>query len=67
MTDATRLLYEESAEVVTVTGWSCKTCKRWWADDEHMARWCCASDMACDCGKRPGTEACRGLRSIRAG
>ena len=50
-TEAT-LPYEESAETVTVTGWSCKTCKRWWADNEHMARWCCASDLPCDCGGR---------------
>ena len=42
------LPYEQAAEIRTnLSGWVCKTCKRYWADDEHMARWCCASDLEC--------------------
>ena len=44
--------YEEAAERRTVEGWVCKTCRRWWADDEHMARWCCSTDQPCECGGR---------------
>jgi hypothetical protein len=45
--------YESSAERLTkIVGWVCKKCKRYWANDEHMARYCCASSMPCDCGKR---------------
>ncbi len=53
-TEKPTLPYEEAAEVVTVTGWMCKTCRRWCGDDEDMARYCCAADMACECGKRRG-------------
>jgi hypothetical protein len=44
--------YEDAAERRTVEGWVCKKCRRWWADDEHMARWCCSSDQPCACGAR---------------
>ena len=47
-----KLPYEESAHIVTVTGWACKTCSRWWGNDEHMAKWCCAKDLPCECGGR---------------
>lgn len=40
--------YEEAAEVVTgLSGWACKVCRRYWAEDEHMARWCCAGTLPC--------------------
>lgn len=44
--------YEEAAERRTVDGWVCKTCRRWWGSDEHMARWCCSTDQPCACGGR---------------
>lgn len=50
-TNAT-LPYEDAAEQRTITGWVCKTCRRYWGDDEHMARYCCAKDLPCKCGKR---------------
>lgn len=43
---------EDSAEQRTVTGWVCKRCSRYWGDDEHMARYCCATDFPCECGGR---------------
>lgn len=63
------LSYEDAAETVTVTGWSCKTCKRFWGIDEHMARYCCAKDMACECGKRQSKhrarcDECQNVRDI---
>ncbi len=49
-----KLPYEQSAEQRTVTGWCCTFCDRWWGTDEHMARYCCASDQPCEkgCGRR---------------
>jgi hypothetical protein len=44
--------YEDAAERRTVEGWTCKKCRRWWGDDEHMARWCCSTDQPCACGGR---------------
>jgi len=46
------LPYEEAAEQRTVTGWACKTCSLFYGDKEDLARWCCAKDMPCPCGKR---------------
>lgn len=44
--------YEDAADRRDVTGWVCRTCRRWWGDDEHMARWCCSTDQPCPCGGR---------------
>ncbi|HRH31971.1 MAG TPA: hypothetical protein PLK06_01470 [bacterium] len=44
--------YEESAAEVTVKGWACRQCHRWFGKDEHMARWCCAKTIPCECGGR---------------
>lgn len=45
--------YEDAAELVTVKGWQCKRCQRFWGVDEHMAKWCCATELPCDeCGGR---------------
>ena len=44
--------YEDAAERRTVEGWVCKACRRWWGEDEHMARWCCSTDQPCACGNR---------------
>jgi len=38
---------ERSAHVVTVTGWACAKCNRWYAQDERTARYCCATDFPC--------------------
>lgn len=58
-------IYEESATQVTVTGWSCKECQRFWGKDEHMARWCCASTQPCECGGRieSGWSVCKACRN----
>jgi hypothetical protein len=46
--------YEDAAEYRTnIEGWCCKTCRRFWAADERMARWCCATELPCpECGGR---------------
>lgn len=44
--------YEEAAEIIQCEGWQCKRCKRFWGVDEHHARWCCATDLPCECGGR---------------
>ena len=53
----TQLLnYEDAAEYrtnVVMVGWVCKTCGRFWKDDEDMARYCCCASMPCaSCGGR---------------
>ncbi len=49
-----KLPFEEAAELRdNLSGWVCKTCRRYWANDEHAARWCCASDVEC------GKEGCK--------
>lgn len=55
MSDDTKPSYTEAAELRTVTGWVCKTCNRFWGNEderaEHMARSCCAKDVPCfQCG-----------------
>lgn len=59
--------YEDAAELRTVPGWVCRTCHRFYGDDEHLARWCCATDLPCDCGKRRGKTwtLCEDCRSER--
>ncbi len=50
---ANTLPYEEAAEHrENISGWCCKTCRRFWGGDEHMARYCCAKDLPCQCGGR---------------
>lgn len=68
MADQETIRYEDAAEVVTVIGWACKTCRRWWGDDEHLARWCCATDLPCECGgrKRKTYTVCAGCRERKA-
>jgi hypothetical protein len=46
--------YEDAAEYRTnIEGWCCRTCRRFWAADECMARWCCATELPCpECGGR---------------
>lgn len=49
--------YEDAAERRTLSGWACKKCGRLWPDDrggdpEHLARWCCATELPCVCGGR---------------
>lgn len=51
--------YEDSAEEVTVTGWACKHCKRWWGKDKHMASYCCSTSFPCECGQRYGKHKTR--------
>ena len=49
-----KLPYEEAAERKNnLSGWVCKTCRQYWANDERAARWCCASDTEC------GEEGCK--------
>lgn len=63
--------YEDAASRVTATGWACNTCHRWYGDAEgaeHLARWCCATDLPCECGGRlrkpwSACESCREQRS----
>lgn len=59
--------YEDAAEQRTVTGWTCKTCHRFWGTDEHMSRYCCATELPCECGNRTDKfhircESCRKQR-----
>lgn len=41
------IVYEEAAEEVLVSGWICKSCRHFFGDNEHSARWCCATDLPC--------------------
>ncbi len=44
-----KVKYEDAAVYVTnAKGWVCKTCRRYWAEEKHMAQWCCATDLPCD-------------------
>lgn len=56
MTTKEVIRYEDAAERRTVEGWVCKKCGRLYEerfhDAEHMARWCCATELPCDCGGR---------------
>lgn len=48
------LPYEEGAEHRTgLSGWVCKTCRRFFGEEEHLARYCCAKDRPCQ------TEGCK--------
>ncbi len=45
--------YEDAAEHVTnASGWVCKTCRRYYGKEKHLAQWCHATDFPC------GTEGC---------
>lgn len=47
------LRYEDAAHEVIVAGWACKKCGKFRGKDEHLARWCCATDLQCkQCGGR---------------
>lgn len=52
------LRWEDAAEVVTVTGWSCNKCHRWYGEGEfgeRAARYCCGhQDRPCE------AEGCQG-------
>lgn len=55
--------YEDAAEQVTLTGWACKHCHRFYGPhdthDKHAAQWCCASDKPCGedgCTNRAGAH-----------
>lgn len=55
MKNAELLPFEEAAEqVMNVAGWVCKTCRRFYGEEERLARYCCAKDLKC------GTEGCTG-------
>lgn len=62
--------YGEFAVQVTVSGWACKNCGRFWgdgSDSQHMANWCCATHVPCSrCGASSDKNytACRGCREV---
>lgn len=46
---------EEAAEYKTgISGWVCKNCRRFYGEEERVARYCCEKDHACD------TDGCAG-------
>lgn len=47
--DGTELRWEDAAKQVTVTGWSCVKCNRFYGDDERAARYCCHTSSWCEC------------------
>lgn len=53
MVSPAALPYEESAMLMSgISGWVCKTCRRFWGltespNAEHAARYCCASSLPC--------------------
>ena len=56
--DKAALRYEDAAHKVIRVGWACKRCDRFHGDNEHLARWCCASDLPCrECGGRNTNKA----------
>lgn len=63
--------YTEAAEqrTVTVTGWFCKHCNRFWDKNEHMARYCCSTTSVCGvCQKQTpkGYNLCDGCHEFDA-
>jgi hypothetical protein len=59
--------YEDAAEYRTgLEGWVCRTCRRYWGAEEHIARRCCATELPCpECGGRnpeKGYTVCRDCR-----
>lgn len=54
------LRYEDAATRVTISGFACAGCGRFYGDQEEMARGCCYSDAPCpDCGGRRSRHALR--------
>lgn len=48
MNESTTMPAEQAAEHRTnITGWVCKTCRRYYGEDERAARYCCAIDFKC--------------------
>lgn len=43
--------YEASAALRPLEGWCCTVCDRYWAGDEHAARYCCHTVKDCPCGR----------------
>lgn len=51
--DDTPLRWEKAAKRVTVKGWACRRCGRFFGNDERAARYCCHTDAPCEsCGGR---------------
>ena len=48
--------YEQAAEIrkKDFNGWCCKSCDRYYGEEEHIARYCCAKDLPCN------TPGCKG-------
>lgn len=45
--------YEDAAEYLTnIKGWVCKKCHTYFGKHEDMARYCCATEQPCPCGRR---------------
>lgn len=51
-----KLPYEQAAEIrkKDFNGWCCKSCDRYYGEEEHIARYCCAKDLPCN------TPGCKG-------
>lgn len=59
------LRYEDAAEPVTVAGWQCVRCKRFFFE-ESSARWCCHTDGPCkECGGRNLNKSYRCCQACR--
>ncbi len=62
-----KLSYEEAAEHLTgIEGWVCKTCRKFWTEDEHMARYCCSKDRRCETKDCPNRSLGRGFLYCQA-
>ena len=55
--DGKPLRWEDAAKRVTVHGFACAKCNRFYGDGdggERAARYCCHTDAPCECGNRKG-------------
>lgn len=53
--DGSALRFEDAAKRVSVDGWACIKCGRFYGDGngaERAARYCCHTDAPCECGRR---------------
>lgn len=59
MVEQPHLRYEDAAHQVTVTGWACVKCNRFYGagtNAEHAARWCCCDSRPCEACKTNRTH-----------
>lgn len=57
--DGKALRWEDAAKTVTISGWACVKCDRFYGDNERAARYCCHTDAPCE---NAGKSGCAGRK-----